>query len=187
MDPIEKTGKVIAKAYRDALKKKLRPRVSAAALCKIKNPVDIQVPKFIPKPEVRKDDSMISGPFGMPVPGVISSEFLKERMHPVHKEVRKHDGVDIAAKKGTPVKSTGDGFVSFSGVQRGYGKIVEITHSDGIKTRYAHLDTIHVKVGDQVRKSQVIGTVGMTGTATGYHLHYEVVKRNMPINPREFM
>lgn len=187
MNVIDRASAVIVKAYEDAIKRKVKPRVNAPEKCKIQDPPDIQVPKFVAMPEVRKDTSMISGPFGMPVPGYVSSEFNPKRFHPIHKEVRKHEGIDIAAPRGTPVRSTGEGTATFVGVQRGYGKIIEITHTNGVKTKYAHLDTYAVKVGNPVKKGDIIGTVGKTGGATGYHLHYEIVKGGKAINPKGFM
>jgi murein DD-endopeptidase MepM/ murein hydrolase activator NlpD len=95
------------------------------------------------------------------------------RMHPIAKQFRMHNGVDYAAPIGTPIRSVGDGVVSFAGVQRGYGNVVEITHRDGKSTLFAHMHTIAVRNGQSVSQAQNIGTVGSTGWSTGPHLHFE--------------
>lgn len=105
----------------------------------------------------------------------ISSKFDLNRKHPILHTIRAHKGVDYAAKVGTPVKATGDGIVIFSGVRGGYGNVVEIQHGQQYSTLYAHLHTIgrSIKKGAIVKQGQKIGTVGMSGLATGPHLHYE--------------
>jgi murein DD-endopeptidase MepM/ murein hydrolase activator NlpD len=95
------------------------------------------------------------------------------RMHPIAKQFRMHTGVDYAAPTGTPIRSVGDGVVTFAGVQRGYGNVVEIMHRDGKSTLYAHMHTIAVRKGQSVSQAQNIGTVGSTGWSTGPHLHFE--------------
>jgi murein DD-endopeptidase MepM/ murein hydrolase activator NlpD len=95
-----------------------------------------------------------------------------------------HKGVDYAAPIGTPVRSIGDGTVQFAGVQHGYGEVVFIRHSDGRDASvYAHLSRIEVKPGQAVAQGQTIGAVGMTGRATGPHLHFEFRIRNEQVNP----
>jgi len=95
------------------------------------------------------------------------------RMHPVLNSWRKHNGVDYAAPTGTPVKTVGEGRVSFAGVQQGYGNVVQVQHSAEKTTVYAHLSRIDVRVGQPVAQGQKIGAVGATGWATGPHLHFE--------------
>lgn len=95
------------------------------------------------------------------------------RMHPIARQFRMHTGVDYAAPTGTPIRSVGDGVVEFSGVQRGYGNVVEIMHRDGKSTLYAHMHTIAVRNGQRVAQGDNIGTVGSTGWSTGPHLHFE--------------
>ncbi len=95
------------------------------------------------------------------------------RMHPIAKQFRMHTGVDYAAPTGTPIRSVGDGVVEFSGVQRGYGNVVEVKHRDGKSTLYAHMNSIAVRKGQGVSQGQNIGTVGTTGWSTGPHLHFE--------------
>lgn len=100
---------------------------------------------------------------------------------------RRHKGLDISAPKGTPVMATAGGVGAFNGRERGYGKIVKIAHPNGIQTWYAHLSASKLKRGKKVRRGQVIGKVGMTGNATGPHLHYEVRVNGVPRNPRPYL
>jgi murein DD-endopeptidase MepM/ murein hydrolase activator NlpD len=115
----------------------------------------------------------------------ISSGFNMNRFHPILQTRRPHIGVDYAAPTGTPVMATADGVVTVRGVQGGYGNLVEIRHSGGYKTRYAHLNGFAqgVRAGDRVAQGQVIGYVGMTGLATGPHLHYELHRNGSPVDP----
>ncbi len=98
-----------------------------------------------------------------------------------------HPGVDIAAPAGTAVEAAGDGLVIQAGWESGYGNCILIDHGGGITTRYAHLSKILVVVGEQVKRGEVIGDVGMTGRATGPHLHYEVRIHDTPVNPAQFL
>jgi murein DD-endopeptidase MepM/ murein hydrolase activator NlpD len=95
------------------------------------------------------------------------------RLHPIAKQFRMHNGVDYAAPTGTPIRSVGDGVVEFSGVQRGYGNVVEIMHAGGKSTLFAHLSKIDVRKGQRVSQGDRIGAVGSTGWSTGPHLHFE--------------
>ncbi|MCC5869043.1 MAG: M23 family metallopeptidase [Gammaproteobacteria bacterium] len=105
----------------------------------------------------------------------ISSRFNPNRRHPVLHTIRAHRGVDYAAPTGTPIKAAGDGRVIFRGVQGGYGNTVILQHGGNITTLYAHMSRFHAQVrnGTRVRQGQIIGYVGMTGLASGPHLHYE--------------
>ena len=102
----------------------------------------------------------------------ISSRF-EMRMHPILNTWRQHNGIDFAAPSGTAVRAVGDGVVEFAGQQSGYGNIIIVKHRNDLSTVYAHLSRIDVKVGQSVAQSQFIGAVGMTGWATGPHLHFE--------------
>lgn len=105
----------------------------------------------------------------------ISSRFSAGRMHPVLGRMRAHRGVDYAAPTGTPIRAAGDGKVQFRGWQNGYGNVVIVEHGGRYTTLYGHLSRFApgLKVGGRVRQGQLIGNVGMTGLATGPHLHYE--------------
>lgn len=106
----------------------------------------------------------------------VSSAFNPNRRHPILKVVRPHLGVDLAAPKGTPVYAANDGRIDFSGYKSGYGNVVYIQHSSRYSTRYAHLDSIQkgLRRHQTIKKGDILGYVGDTGTATGPHLHFEV-------------
>lgn len=99
----------------------------------------------------------------------------------------KHEGIDIAAKVGTPVHAADGGKVVFSGTKGAYGKLVIIDHGGGYQTYYAHNSKIVVSVGDKVHKGQKISEVGNTGRSTGPHLHFEVRKNGTPVNPLKYV
>lgn len=115
----------------------------------------------------------------------ISSVFAHSRFHPVLKKKRPHYGVDFAAPRGTPVRAVANGKVTRAGWIRGFGRIVRINHPGPYGSEYAHLHKIarRVKVGTQVKRGQVIGTVGSTGLATGPHLHFGLFKNGTYVNP----
>ncbi|WP_296540912.1 M23 family metallopeptidase [Rhodoferax sp.] len=115
----------------------------------------------------------------------VSSGFAM-RFHPVLKQMRAHKGTDFAATTGTPARTVGDGVVTFSGVQKGYGKVVFVKHRGNTETVYAHLSKLMVRRGDNVSQGQTIGLVGSTGWATGPHLHFEVRANGVQKDPMKF-
>ena len=98
-----------------------------------------------------------------------------------------HGGIDIAARRGTPIEAAAGGTVVFSGWRRGYGRIVVIDHGDGLKTRYAHNSRNLVAKGDSVGKGQKIALVGKSGRTTGPHVHFEVERKGEKIDPSLFL
>jgi hypothetical protein len=109
------------------------------------------------------------------------------RIHPVHKVKKFHKGIDFTAPKGTPIQATGNGVVIKAKSQRsGFGKHIKIDHGYGYVSVYAHMNSIDVKVGDKVKKGQVIGSVGSTGLSTAPHCHYEVHYNGKAVNPVDF-
>lgn len=116
----------------------------------------------------------------------ISSGFNPNRRHPILNTLRAHKGVDYAAPVGTPVRASGEGRVSFAGRKGGYGNVLEISHSRGIMTVYGHLSRFAsgLRVGQKVSQGQVVAYVGMTGLATGPHLHYEYRVNGVHKNPQ---
>ncbi|WP_163935527.1 M23 family metallopeptidase [Paraferrimonas sp. SM1919] len=98
-----------------------------------------------------------------------------------------HKGVDFAGKDGSPVVATGAGVVTWANTMFGYGKLVEIDHGNGLKTRYGHSREILVNVGDVVSKGQEVALMGSTGRSTGPHVHYEVLKNGAQIDPKKYV
>lgn len=107
-----------------------------------------------------------------------------KRIHPIYKTIQMHTGVDIAVEKGTPVYASGDGsVVELEGGMSGYGINVVINHGFSYQTMYAHLSKKIVKTGQKVKRGQLIGYVGSTGMSIAPHLHYEVIKNGIKVNP----
>jgi murein DD-endopeptidase MepM/ murein hydrolase activator NlpD len=100
---------------------------------------------------------------------------------------RRHTGIDIASKIGTPIKAAQGGKVVFSGWKGNYGKLVMLDHGNGYKTYYGHCSSLLVKKGDIVKRGQLIAKVGNTGRSTGPHVHFEVRKNNVPLNPLKYV
>lgn len=129
---------------------------------------------------------LAAAPSLWPVDGHITGGF-GERTDPFNGEGAFHTGVDIATNYGSPVVAPADGVVTFAGSDAGYGRLVEIQHAQGISTRFAHLSSFAVAVGQQVHRGETIGYVGDSGRSTGPHLHYEVRINNTPVNPYKYL
>lgn len=117
-----------------------------------------------------------------PVDARVSSAF-GTRTHPISGERHHHAGVDFAAPAGTPVLAAADGVVEFAGQRGGYGNLVVLRHPDGTETRYAHQRDLAVRAGDRVEAGAPLGTVGSTGRSTGPHLHFELRRDGVPVDP----
>jgi murein DD-endopeptidase MepM/ murein hydrolase activator NlpD len=135
-----------------------------------------------PGPDVRKSDNQEVPDFRMPVHAHLSSAF-GTRNDPFTHETRFHRGVDLAAPSGMEVRVACAGRVVSSGFEKGYGNTVVVEHPGGFQTRYAHLGTLQVKTGDTLQPKQVLGTVGSTGRSTGPHLHFEVSRHGIKLDP----
>lgn len=118
-----------------------------------------------------------------PTQGIVTSGFSRSRMHPILHRARPHEGLDIVAPRGTPIRSSANGVVSSAGRRGGYGLVVEIDHGYGMRTRYAHMSSIGVRPGQRIERGQEIGRVGSTGLSVSPHLHYEVLVNGQPQNP----
>lgn len=119
-----------------------------------------------------------------PLPFTRMTSGFGMRKHPVFGGARGHSGIDYGAPTGTPVRTVGDGVVEFAGVQRGYGNVIYVKHTNRQDTTvYGHLSRIHVKTGQSVQQGDKIGEVGATGVATGPHLHFEFRVNGEPQNP----
>jgi lipoprotein NlpD len=117
-----------------------------------------------------------SGVLGWPFRGVLYARFGS-------KGRERHDGIDLAAPAGTPVRTARAGTVLYAGEQKGYGLIAVVDHGDGLMTLYAHNRDLRVKTGQRVRDEQVIATVGESGRTSGPHLHFEVREAGVPVDP----
>ena len=98
-----------------------------------------------------------------------------------------HTGLDIAASTGTPIKAAAAGTVTFSGTKRAYGKMIVISHGNGIETYYGHCSKLYVEVGDKVSQGETIAAVGSTGNSTGPHLHLEIRVNGVAYNPQNYV
>jgi murein DD-endopeptidase MepM/ murein hydrolase activator NlpD len=127
-----------------------------------------------------------STPSIWPTRGWLTSKF-GFRKSPFTGLREKHQGWDIAARTGSPVRATADGEVIVEGREYGYGNMIEINHGYGVVTRYGHNSKHLVKVGDRVKRGQVISLVGSTGRSTGPHLHYEVLLHDVPVSPKNYI
>ena len=116
----------------------------------------------------------------------ISSGFSNRRFHPVLKTYRAHRGIDYSANRGTPIWATADGTVTRAGTWGTYGVMVEVRHAYSVRTRYAHMTRVErgITPGLRVKQGQVIGYSGMTGSATGPHVHYEFIREGVHVDPR---
>ncbi len=139
---------------------------------------------------LRKQEMLASIPSVEPIPqdqAQLSSGF-GERMHPIFKIAKAHLGLDFTSPVGTPIHATGDGTVEFAGYNTsGYGIHVILDHGFGYQTLYGHMSTTKMRKGQKVKRGDVIGEVGSTGLSTGPHLHYEVHKDGVPMDPVNFL
>jgi murein DD-endopeptidase MepM/ murein hydrolase activator NlpD len=131
-------------------------------------------------------DTYVATPKGFPVRGDISSPF-GHREHPRSGRADFHSGIDISTSPGNSVKATADGIVSFAGWSGGSGNLVVVEHGHGFSTFYAHNRKLSVRVGEKVKRGDVISYAGSTGNSTGPHVHYEIWKNGKPVNPRTYL
>lgn len=133
-----------------------------------------------------KKDLLLATPSIWPVRGFITSGF-GWRINPITGGKEFHEGIDIATQLGNPIKAPANGIVSFAGWESGYGNTIIIDHGYGITTLYGHLSKIDVKVGEMIKRGQVVGDIGDTGFSTGPHLHYQVMINGIPVNPMRYL
>jgi murein DD-endopeptidase MepM/ murein hydrolase activator NlpD len=136
-----------------------------------------------------KDERIKSMPSIMP----LSPKYCKGigsgfglRVHPIFGDRRAHTGVDLNAVSGTPIQATGGGIIESAGWEGGYGNTIVIDHGFGYKTRYGHCRELKMRAGQAVTRGAIIATVGSTGTATGSHVHYEVMINGTHDNPAKY-
>ncbi|MEQ8745191.1 peptidoglycan DD-metalloendopeptidase family protein [Pyruvatibacter sp.] len=126
-------------------------------------------------------------PLAKPIYGIKTTSNFGARVDPFNRKLAFHSGIDFAGPYGTPVHAPMEGTVVFAGWRGAYGRFIELDHGNGIKTRYAHLASINVKVGDVVEFRETLGKVGSSGRSTGPHLHYEVWVDGKVQNPAKFL
>ncbi len=126
-------------------------------------------------------------PQGRPVSSGFISSFFGERVDPFTGYTTFHSGVDFAGEAGGDVLSVATGIVTWAGERFGYGNLVEVDHSNGYVTRYAHNSKVLVKTGDTVQKGQALALIGSTGHSTGPHVHFEVLRDGTPVDPMAFI
>ena len=136
-------------------------------------------------------EALEDGLAGIPQHNPASLQFLSSgfgyRADPFTGGAAFHAGLDFKGPVGAPIYSAAKGTVSFVGQRSGYGNVVEVSHGNGLMTRYAHMSRFHSRVGQPVEAGQVIGAIGNTGRSTGPHLHFEVRINDRPLNPRPFL
>ena len=174
--------------------KKAKSTISTE-LRKAKNADDIKIAKAkaaklavsTPATKITKESNINGVKFTVrPVSGTITSRFGR-RSSPGGVGSTNHKGLDIAAPNGTPIYAAASGTVEFSGTKGALGKLVIINHGSGIKTYYAHCSSLNVSSGQKVEAGKNIAAVGKTGTATGYHLHFEVRANGTSVNPQKYI
>jgi murein DD-endopeptidase MepM/ murein hydrolase activator NlpD len=137
---------------------------------------------------VRLTRAISSVPVRKPVDGDIEpASGFGVRMDPFTSSPAMHTGLDLHGETGDPVRATADGKVTTAGWSGGYGRVVDIDHGNGLSTRYGHLSSIDVRVGQSIRTGQIIGKIGSTGRSTGPHLHYETRVRGEAVDPNKFL
>lgn len=151
-----------------------------------KNGVDLRLSQWTKNNKLRwydaREASQSSDNLQRPVPGTVSSNYGM-RFHPILGYGRMHRGMDFKAGYGTPILAVQTGYVAYNGRKGGYGNQVELKHGDGLSTTYSHMSKIVVSNNQLVQQGQVIGYVGSTGLSTGPHLHYELHKNGVAIDP----
>lgn len=136
---------------------------------------------------VNQDISDSSEVKGRPVTWGWMSSPYGQRVDPLTGKTAWHAGVDFAGREGSNVIAVASGVVTFAGPRYGYGNLVEISHADGLVTRYGHHKTLLVSTGDVVKKGEAIGTMGSSGRSTGPHVHFEVLRNGRTVDPAKYV
>lgn len=168
---------MIIESYSHVEKLKRQLDIQATSYKEIKDLLDYNERKWASRPAIQpinnKELTRLHTTYGL-------------RFHPIHNAYMEHKGLDFTAPLGTPVYATGDGVVSASYRSTSYGNVIFIDHNFDFETRYAHLSKFIVEKGQKVKRGEIIGYVGNTGTSSGPHLHYEILFKGKQINPINF-
>ena len=137
----------------------------------------------------KKKYTLMVIPNGKPLINYRVSSNFGYRINPITKRKQFHRGIDLAAPRKTPIRATADGIVEHVQSKNigDYGRVIRLSHNYGFKTTFAHMHKTHVKLGDIVKKGQVIGLVGNSGRSSGPHLHYEIRYASTLLNPKNFI
>ncbi len=133
------------------------------------------------------ENGLASIPSAMPAETYKLSSSFGYRRDPINGRGAMHNGLDFKGAYGTPILAAADGIITKAGWMGGYGKTIEITHGNGLLTRYAHMSRLNVNIGQKVERGVQIGRMGSTGRSTGTHLHFEVRHNGRAINPHKFL
>lgn len=157
-------------------------------IARLKTEASIQERSFQELVEYLEDQKSLlaSTPAIWPVRGWKTSGF-GYRTSPFTGRRELHKGVDVATRTGTPIIAPADGLVLFTGREGGFGNMIVIDHGYGIITKFAHCSTIEAKVGQKVKRGDIVARVGNTGRSTGPHMHYEVAVNGVPVNPMRYI
>jgi murein DD-endopeptidase MepM/ murein hydrolase activator NlpD len=194
MSSLQKTESEFAKLLSFKSKKKVLEKVDVSSnlgaldIDLLKQQIDETIQSVAEIREYIKTEKSLylATPDGWPVKGNVSSPF-GTRVHPITGASTFHSGVDISTPMGTMIKATADGIVSFSNWHNDSGYIVVLEHGHGFRTIYAHNKLNYVKVGQRVKRGEVISLSGSTGSSTGPHVHYEVWKNGAHVNPLTYL
>jgi murein DD-endopeptidase MepM/ murein hydrolase activator NlpD len=161
-------------------------------LYRVQNRLDVESQSLtaLAKEIGTKEKMTSTRPALMPINNIQLTRFnsiFGMRLHPIHHDWRNHNGLDLTAPQGTPVYATGDGIVTWASWNGGYGNVIFLNHGFGFETRYGHLSRYNISNGQHVKRGDLIGFVGTTGTSTTPHLHYEVIYQGKYMNPINFM
>ena len=173
----------------DSMMEELAVEDFIVSLNQLSQQLDDRAAQLMVMEEIYMSDNLRSSmiPSGKPVEsGWLSSGFGR-RTDPFTGKPALHEGVDFAGKAGTGVIAVASGVVTWSGERYGYGKMVELDHGNGYVTRYAHNEENKVEVGETVEKGQVIARMGSSGRSTGPHVHYEVLRKGKPVDPKKYV
>lgn len=154
----------------------------------LKSDASLQELSFEELAEAMKDRRSLwaSTPSVWPVRGWLTSVF-GNRVSPFTGKVSMHNGIDVASRRDTPVLATAAGVISYEGYDSGLGKVVKINHGYGMQTLYGHMAKTKARIGQKVKRGDIIGYVGNTGLSTGPHVHYEVYVNRVPVNPLRYI
>ena len=158
------------------------------SLDRLKTDVNIQERSFQELVEYLEDQKSLlaSTPSIWPVKGWLTSTF-GYRSSPFTGRREMHKGLDIATRSGTPIIAPADGLVVFAGREGGFGNMIILDHGYGITTRYGHCSSIDAKLGQKIKRGDVIARIGSTGRSTGPHVHYEVAVNGVSVNPSRYI